>query len=418
MKAGAGMALLLLLLTPIFWSTPAALMTAELASAIPEEGGYYVWVKRALGQPWGFLCGWWTWVFSWVDAAIYPTLFVAYLGRFWGLVGHSPAFDSSPWLKWLVGLAIIIPITILNLLGTKRVGEGSISFFILLLTPFVLLVLFGISQFLTNPGAATHPFVAPGSDSGAFSVGLFAVMWNYLGWDSMSSVAGEVENPQKNIPKALMVGVPLVALTYILPTLVGLAVLRKPDQWDEGAWVQVAISVGGHWLGIAIAAAGIVSSAGMFSATLLACSRIPFVLAQDGYLPSGLTKLHPRFGSPVGAILVSACFYTVFSFQSFNDLTVVDVVVYSAALTLEFVALVVLRKKEPNLERPFKIRGGFAVSILVGLIPTVLIMAAVVNRFQEKGKVAMVVSILALMTGPIVYGLGAFSRRNRGEVAS
>ena len=90
-------------------------------------------------------------------------------------------------------------------------------------------------------------------------------------------------------------------------------------------------------------------------------------------------------------------------------------VVYSAALTLEFVALVVLRKKEPGLERPFRIGGGMVATMVIGLIPTLLILAAVANRFQEKGKVAMVLSILALMTGPIVYGLGAFRRRSRKQ---
>src|SRR6185436_1385404 len=75
MQSGPGMAILLILITPFIWAAPAALMTAELASAIPTEGGYYVWVKRCMGPFWSFVCGWWTWVYSWVDVAIYPVLF-------------------------------------------------------------------------------------------------------------------------------------------------------------------------------------------------------------------------------------------------------------------------------------------------------------------------------------------------------
>ncbi len=412
MQAGAGMAVLLLLITPLIWSAPAALMTAELSSAIPEEGGYYIWVRRALGQPWGFLCGWWTWVYSWVDSAIYPTLFAAYLGQFLELIGYSTVIDSNPWVKWLVGLIIIVPLTLLNLRGTRSVGEGSVSFFVVLLIPFVILVALGMSRVIVHPSAIVHPFVATGKGaSGAFGVGLFAVMWNYLGWDSMSTVSGEVENPQKTFPKALAYGVPIVALSYLLPAVVGLVVIKDPEQWKEGAWVQIAMAVGGKWLAVATTAAGIVSSAGLFSATLLASSRIPFVMSEEGRLPKVLSRLHPKWNTPWVAILISAFFYTAFSYEKFSDLTVVDVVLYSSALLLEFVALIVLRKKEPELPRPFQIPGGWPVVIAVSLAPAALILFACFSRFQEKGSLAVWSSVIALGSGPLVYGMGALLRR-------
>src|ERR1019366_3944799 len=143
---GPGLAILLIVLTPTIWSVPAALMTAELSGAIPEEGGYIEWVKRAIGQPWGFLCGWWSWVSSWVDVAIYPTLFAAYASRFLDQIGYGSAIDQNPWIKFAVGLVVIVPVTWLNLRGTKLAGGTSVAFFVVLLIPFVAMVVFGMAK--------------------------------------------------------------------------------------------------------------------------------------------------------------------------------------------------------------------------------------------------------------------------------
>lgn len=410
-QLGPGLAILLILVTPLIWSLPAALMTAELGSAIPEEGGYYAWVKRAMGQPWGFFSGWWSWIYSWVDVAIYPTLFVAYLGRFLELAGYHPSFEQNPWLKWGAGLLVIVPLTLLNIRGTKLMGQSGLTFFFILLAPFVILVLFGMSHVLANPSQAVHPFSAdPKGTSGAFSVGLFAVMWNYLGWDSMSTVTGEVKNPQRTVSRALAIGFPVVIVTYLLPVLVGVVVLKDSKAWEEGAWVQVATSLGGRWLGITMAAAGMISSAGQFGAMLLGCSRIPFVLAEDGYLPKWLTQLHAQFGTPVRAILVSAVFYTVLSYESFKDLAVVDVVMYSSSLVLEFLALATLRRKEPEMPRPFRIPGGWAVLTPLLLAPTALIVFAIWSRVNEKGQLAVWASLVALLSGPVIWHLCRPSR--------
>ncbi len=407
MQTGAGLSLLLLVLTPVIWSAPAALLTAELTSSLPSEGGYYVWVKRALGEKWGFLCAWWTWVYSWVDTAIYPTLFAAYVGRFLELTGYLNPMESNPWIKWTAGLSVIVPLTLLNLMGAGKVGRASLIMLGVLIAPFAVMVAMGVSRVLGNPHALAHPLVANGENgSSVLGTGLFAVMWNYLGWDSISTVAEEVDEPQKLYPRALAVGVPLVALSYILPALVGLVVLTRPDQWSEGAWVQIGTIVGGKWLGTAVAGVGLISSAGLFSATLLAASRIPFVLAEDRHVPTILSRIHPQWGTPWAAILVSALFYTVFSFQSFSDLTVVDVILYSCALLLEFVALVVLRIKEPDLPRPYRIPGGWAGLSLVVLSPVLLIGFACWSRFHEKGSIAIWFSGAALLSGPVVWGLG------------
>jgi len=242
-------------------------------------------------------------------------------------------------------------------------------------------------------------------------------MWNYLGWDSLSTVAEEVQEPQKTYPRALAICLPIVVLVYLLPTLVGLVAYPDYKSWSDGSWTTVASHIGGPWLAILIDAIGLISAAGLFMATLLGASRIPFVLAEDGFLPKSIARLHPRYGTPWVAILISAIFYTVLSFKSFEDLAELDVVVYSSAILIEFAALLILRWKEPDLPRPYKIPGGWPVVILVALMPAAMVVFAVYSEFTTADSVAEAVktfwmSIVALATGPIMYFISkAISRR-------
>jgi amino acid transporter len=131
--AGYGRAVLILLLTPLLWSLPTAFMIGELSSALPHEGGYYAWVRRALGNFWGFQEAWLSLVASIFDMAIYPTLFVAYLTRMF------PWFQQG-YRGWMVGLAVVIACTILNMAGVKVVSTTSLWLFFALSAPFVAIV--------------------------------------------------------------------------------------------------------------------------------------------------------------------------------------------------------------------------------------------------------------------------------------
>ena len=151
------------------------------------------------------------------------------------------------------------------------------------------------------------PLTAGGeSVSSAFGLGLFVVMWNYLGWDGLSTVAGEMKNPKRDYPKTLLISMPLITACYLLPTLVGLAVVGSTQvEWTAGAWTEIAEIIGGRWLGLFLAGAALVSAAGLFSALLLSVSRVPFVMGEDGYLPRSLLKVHPKYGTPWVALVVS-----------------------------------------------------------------------------------------------------------------
>jgi amino acid transporter len=310
-----------------------------------------------------------------------------------------------------IGLSAIISFTFLFLKGAVPVGKFARIMAFGLLLPFVILVAVGLPKWLQNPMAFVSPFVPTGTSvSQGFSTGLFVVMWNYLGWDNVSTIAEEVENPRATFPRALAWSMPIITLAYLLPAAIGAVYLRDPAAWEEGVWTEIGRRAAGPWLGYLFVLGGVLSSLGMFSAMLLTASRLPFVMARDRYLPAAFARLHPRFGTPYVAILASAAVYSVLSFSSFTDLAIVDVVLYSAALALEFAALIVFRIREPERSRPYRIPGGNVGLALVSVLPIAVVIFGMINQVQEsagEGKGAQVVqwSLAALALAPIAYGV-------------
>jgi amino acid transporter len=415
--AGYGRALLLLLIIPFLWSLPTSLMVGELASALPEEGGYYCWVRRALGPFWGFQEAWLSLAASVFDMAIYPVTFVLYLGAFAPILvtGHR---------GFAIKLAVVVACAAWNLRGAKAVGEGSVVMFIVLLAPFVVLVVVGLwkglfahaadpvtAHALTFSGHLRNsldllkaPVAAP-SIAAAVSV----TLWNYMCWDNASTVAQEVEDPQRNYPRAMLISAALVAATYIVPLLaVGVAGL-DPAQFSTGAWTQAARSIVGPWLAFAVVCGGMLNGAGMFNALMLSYARVPYALARDGLLPQVLartTRESPtRAPVPWVSVLVCAVAWALALRLSFERLISIDLVLYGASLMLEFVALVVLRLREPALTRPFRIPGGLAVAVLSGVAPAMLILFALYAARDERvGPLpALVFAAIVAIAGPCAY---------------
>ena len=229
-----------------------------------------------------------------------------------------------------------------------------------------------------------------------------------------------MKNPRRDYPKTLVITLPLITLCYLLPVVIGLAVvgLDKPDSpiWEAGAWTDIAQTIGGHWLGVLMAFGAIVSAAGLFSALLLSVTRIPFVMGEDGYLPKVLFKIHPRYGTPWVALVVSSLIYSVFILGPFQSLVVVDVTIYAAALLMEFVALVVLRIREPDMERPYRIPGGWFGIALVVIFPVGIIAFALLNQVIEEGWFhAVGLAALFIVSGPILYPIAKYFKKRRGE---
>ena len=395
-------AILIILLVPLVWSMPTALMVSELASALPQEGGFYVWVRRGMGAFWGYQEVWLTLAGSVFEMALYPTLFVDYLGRF------APSLTSGHRGIWL-GLGMIAVCIAWNLIGARAVGDGSTWMTVLLLGPFVVLTVMGI---FSKRGASVSP-IEPGH---ADLLGAILVaMWNYMGWDNTSTIAGEVDRPQKTFPRAMFLAVALVMLTYIIPVAGVVHAGISPDAWSTGGWVDVGKQLGGEALALAIAAGGVIGAIGTFNALMMSFSRLPVVMAEDGYLPKIFAKKSAASQAPWVAILACGVCWAGCMFLGFERLVILDVLLTGSSIMLEFWALAALRVREPNLERPYRVPGGTFGAVLLGLPPLGLMIAAVVRNHGEKiGSVSgLSVGLALIALGPILY----FATRPRARRA-
>jgi amino acid transporter len=400
-KTGFIRSIFILLLVPLIWSLPTALMVGELSSAIPEEGGFYAWVNRALGPFWGFQEAWLSLVASVFDMAIYPTLFVLYLTRLWPRAseGHNAV---------IIAALVIVACTLWNLRGAGAVGDSSMLMTVALLAPFALMIVYAIFRVMHSGVQVVHLSSGPKTD---LLGGVMIAMWNYMGWDNASTVAGEVDNPQRTYPLAMMGAVALVAATYVLPVLfIGMTGVNPAD-WDTGSWVNVAQLYGGKYLGISVVIGGMICGVGMFNALVMSYSRLPLALAEDGYLPKVFTRTL-KSGTPWIAVIACSLAWMAALGLNFERLVVLDILLYGLSLILEFCALVALRLREPEMPRPFKIPGGIVGAVLIGALPTLLIIAALVRDHDEKfGNFSgLTVGVALIAAGPVVFFLARIFR--------
>jgi amino acid transporter len=395
--AGFARSMAILLLLPVIWSLPTALMIGELASAIPADGGFYVWVRRAMGPFWGYQEGWLSLSASVFDMAIYPAFVVSYLGKF------APELTAG-WHGYAWSLAVVAICCAWNLRGASAVGNGSMWMSALLLAPFAVLVALGLWH-----GAASHPAVqwtGPATSS-ALSTAILVAMWNYMGWDNASTFAEEVHNPQRTYPRAMIAATALVALIYILPlaalAVAGLAV----GHFETGDWTTAAAQIGGPWLGWAVAAGGVLTGVGMFNALVMSYSRLPMAMAEDGMLPRMVAARNNR-GVPWVSVLLCGLAWALALKLPFEKLITIDIVLYGSSLLLEFVALIVLRFKDPGLHRPFR-AGNLAFACALGVGPAALMGYALwVSRTDQvhlghEPVSALWFSLTVALLGPLLY---------------
>lgn len=394
--AGQHAALLLLLITPLMWDVPAIFTVLELNSMMPVEGGYYKWVKHALGTRWGFFEGWWTWLYTFIDLAIYPGLFVLYASFFFPVL-----------LAWRIPicLCVIWASAGLNILGIVPVGKTSLVLGAAVLSPFIILFVI----FFYHHGG--HIVVASPSVNGipfsTLGMALYTVMWNCLGWDNVTTYAGEVESPIKSYLYSMFTAFALVIVLYFLVILVAQQSGISAGELNEKGFPAVANLIGGRWLGALIAFAGMASSVGIYAAVLLSVSRVPKVMSDDDLLPRELNRLHPKFQTPYVSIIICSAVVSLMILWPFTDLLIIDVAVYGAGLSLEYISLIKLRKMSPDMQRPFKIPLNIPGLCLMLVLPFTVYFVALAGAFSStSGAIwAALFAIAALLSAELVWRL-------------
>jgi amino acid transporter len=338
---GPGLAVVLILVTTFIWSMPVALMVAELATLMPEEGGYYIWVRESLGPFWAVQEAWWTMAYSVGLMASFPVLFVSYIGFFIPSLAptvETPHPGTLALIRWLLAVAFIFTAMAVNFRGARNVGRSSKFGAAFVLGAFGALVL----NWLERAPAPAAVFSILRQDLGTHNravllLGLSIISFNYSGWDNVSTFAAEVDRPQRNYPRAMGAAMVAMVLSYLLPVLAGLSVTTDPAVWNPDAgWPVIARMIGGRLLGELLAAAGIVSMWSLFNAQLLYVSRLPFAMASDAWLPRVIAEVPPDGAAPKVAIASFCAIAAVFAVFSFGSLAVIICLLYTAALVLNF----------------------------------------------------------------------------------
>lgn len=381
-KSGYALAMLSLIIVPVIWALPPCLLVGELAAArLPKEGGLYGWARRALGPRWAFMLAWFALSASIFDMGLYPNMFWDYTKYALRVLGWLAATDDVEHYRYVACAAVVIPGVLFNLRGSHAVGSSSKVTAILLLIPFAVLI--GLVIYHRQP--IMHEAIAPPPVSAKNLLGGIVVsMWNYMGWDNASTIASEVDDPQRTYPRAMFITIALIAFVYIAPVAAMLGTGIPYRNWENGYWVEVGTQYGGAFLGLAIALAGMISAFQMFQDLVMTYTRLPVVLARDGWLPKCFMHVN-RHGAPVVAILVFALLWTLSSLTlKFDRLLTLDVVLYGGCLMIGFAALIALRIREPKLFRPFRIPLNVPGLIVMACFPLGLIGCALYSSSSER----------------------------------
>jgi amino acid transporter len=416
-SSGPGLTILLLILLPVFWSTPMALVASELGSALPGEGGFYIWARRGLGDFWGFQTAWWWSLSIFVDSSVYVVLGVGYLQNW--------LHFSQLWF-YVICWAIIAAFTLVNIYGVQLVALSSTLFSVLIIAPFVALIVVGLAKWQFNP---LTPFTAAGMSvlgngtNGALGLGLAIGVWMYFGYESMSTLSGEIRNPQRIIPRALLLAVPFIIFMYVMPTVAGLAAYGHWGNWATEAgggyvsFVEIGRKLGGSALGVALLASALLGNLALYLDYLASGARPLFALSADGLFPKSVSGVSKRRGTPVAAILLMAALNAVLIIGPFRNLVVIDVILFISSYVVIFVAAVALRVKEPGLRRPFRVPFGTTGMVAMVVPPILIVLFTIyVNATDRSTSIAGFTGMKLLGVNVGWYGIGGFIALASGPV--
>jgi basic amino acid/polyamine antiporter, APA family len=392
-----------------------ALTYAELGAMKPQAGGEYVYVRDAYGPLGGFLYAW-TWFIIAKPASIatVTTGLVRILGEFSVFSFFSRGIFATPFpltYGQLVAIAAAILISALNYIGIKKAGEFQLIFTLLKVAIILGIVVVGF----TYAGGGWSHFAgtyagAKGGVAGFFAA-LVAALWAYDGWNDLNMVAGEVRNPERNIPIALILGVATVGALYVLLNAAVQYVLPADAIATSPRPASDAIGLVLGPVGASIVSAGMaISMLVTLNGTTMSGARVPFAVARDGYFFSALAAVHPRFHTPSTAIVVQAVLSVVLLLLGGNFRQLFSLAIFAEWLFYMIAGstIFVFRRREPNAARAYKVWGYPLVPALFVLASSVLLYYTFTDNLRNSA-----LGVLVILAGvPLFY---YFSRR-RGQV--
>ncbi|GAB4835123.1 hypothetical protein Ancab_000032 [Ancistrocladus abbreviatus] len=358
--AGPLFAILGFLLFPFIWSIPEALITAELSTAYPGDGGFVIWADRAFGPFWGSLMGTWKFLSGVINIASFPALCIDYLERLF------PIFDSGLPRHLAIYVSTLL-LSFLNYTGLTIVGYTAVLLGVVSLMPFILM------SFIAIPQIHPHRWLNLGQKGVKRDWNLFfnTLFWNLNFWDNVSTLAGEVDNPQKTFPIGLFVAVIFTCLAYLIPLFAATgAVSVDQSLWETGFMANVAQMIVGKWLKIWIEIGAVLSAIGLFEAQMSSCAYQVLGMAEIGFLPKFCGARAKWFNTPWVGILGATIITLGVSNLAFTVIVSSANFLYSLGMLLEFASFLWLRRKHPQLKRPYRVPMRLPGLVIMCLIPS------------------------------------------------
>lgn len=339
---GPGLTITMLVVFAIIWAHPISKVVSELSALMPGEGGIYVWGKETLGEFWGFSLSWWGTVSIYLASAGYVILMVNYASQF------IPALQN-PAIAFVAKLIIIGAFLAINLMGLKEVSWVNTALSIAILVAFIVVTIVGFANWNYNP---VEPFIPAETDIiSALGGGICIVIWMYCGYECISNTAGEIANPEV-IPKGFRMVMPVIALSYILPTVAGLVSIGNWEEWgtDGLGYGDVLKECLGYGWGVGFLSIAIIGQAAIFNSYMVEGSRGFFVMADEYLCPRFLAKTNKR-GIPVLSLLL-LCGITIIMCQlEFTTLLTCVMPIALIIYVILGICLLKARKEFPVEER-------------------------------------------------------------------
>jgi len=400
--SGPGLTIVMLAALPIVYAYPYSMVVSEMTSARPVEGGGIMWVKEAMGEYWFGIMIIVNFLWGLVSNAVYSVLAIQYLGQTVAL---------TPYQAYALKIVLILTFFVINVIGIKGVSNISTIISVAVLFAFIIVAFFGFSNMQTNP---VEPFMSDTYEGNVFftvGAGLGICLWMYSGFDELAIFAGEIDESYRVIPKALMMVIPLMMLTYILPVLAGVG---SVGDWQE--WTTASDGVGFHTVlemyapfgfSIYFVICAILGQCAIYNIVLASSSRMGLILGDEHFGPKALTKLSNKFGTPVvalSAVLVATILLlgTPNHPFDFKFLVLIDVFFSVICGILMLIAIMILKRKIPEEEFKFKVPGGKVVHTIIVIVCLLFCLLIIITNGLDYFLGGFVVMLIM----PILYMVG------------
>lgn len=358
---------------------------AEVGSRFEQTGGPYLYAREAFGPAVSFEVGWLIWLARLTAFAANCNLMINYLSFFW-----APA--NSGMTRALIIVAVVVVLTALNIVGVRQATIANNVFTVGKLLPMLMFIAVGL--FFINP----HSFALGARPAtGAFSQSVLLLLYAFTGFEMATIPAGEIRDPQKHLPRALLIAMAVIATTYILIQVVCIGTLP-----ELAKSTKPLADAGTHFMGTAggaiISLGAIISVAGNLNITVLSASRIPFASAEQKQLPSFLARVHKKFFTPHFSIIITTALMLILTLKSsFVAALTISTIARLVAYAATCAALPVLRKRSEAPPAHFKLRGGRVIAVAALILSAWLLLNSTLYE--------AIAAVIAAVAGVALYWL-------------